>query len=88
MKSLIFTTLLLFTSGPAFGLTATEVIGQRCMECHNQATWERDWTDSATLKRNKFIIIKMLMSGSMPPQNVTGMTQEERDFLIKYVGSL
>lgn len=61
------------------------IFEQRCSQCHNSTWPDKNWMDYETAKKNKNAIKIKVKDQLMPPGNMTNMTTQERDIMIKWV---
>ena len=75
-----------FLNGPlSYDKDAKPIFEKRCAQCHN-ANWPAtNWLDYTVAKDNKDKIKFRLENKSMPPGNSTGMTEDERKTIIKWI---
>ena len=71
-----------------FALSFSEVkpiLDARCVKCHNQYWPDKNWQKEELVIKNKDKIIFKLLTQAMPPNNITGMTEHERNFLVYWL---
>lgn len=61
------------------------MIEKHCSQCHNPNWPDKNWLDYETAKKNKDAIKLRVGNQTMPPGNITNMTQEERNKIIQWV---
>jgi uncharacterized membrane protein len=61
------------------------IIQSRCSQCHNASVPERNWMDYNTAFKHRSMIKLRVENKTMPPGNSTGMTEDERKTIIKWV---
>lgn len=75
----------LSSSNPTFDKDVKPLFEKHCAQCHS-ANWpDKNWLDYETAKKNKDKIKLRVQNLTMPPGNMTNMTKEERDIIIKWV---
>lgn len=86
MKKIIMFVLI---STNVYALTYTKdikpIFKDRCSQCHNETWPDKNWMDYETAKKHKDVIKKRMVEKTMPPSNATGLTDKERDTIIKWV---
>lgn len=61
------------------------ILKDRCAMCHNESTPEMNWMDYKTALKKKDSIKKRLTDKTMPPANITNLTEDEKKMIIKWV---
>ena len=62
------------------------IMKEMCANCHNPGWKDKDFTDYKTAKENAGKIkTRAVIEKTMPPGNITGITDEERETLGKWV---
>lgn len=61
------------------------IFQDKCVLCHNSSMPDKDWMNYELAFKNKDKIKKRLEERTMPPGNVTQMTEEERKLVIQWV---
>jgi uncharacterized membrane protein len=76
---------LLSTLNPTFKADIKPIFKKRCSVCHNAYWADKNWLDYNIVKKNKELIRFRVNNETMPPNNTTLMTKNERDLIIKWI---
>ena len=64
---------------------AKPIFKNRCALCHNEYMPDRNWLNYDQAFKHRSMIKAKMLDRSMPPGNSTGMTEDERKIIIKWV---
>ena len=70
---------------PTYSLDIKPIFKDKCSQCHNQNWPDKNWMDYKTAYKFKDSIKLRLENKTMPPGNVTELTEKERALIIKWV---
>lgn len=85
----LFTTILIIS--PLFNTTYTDVkpiFKKRCALCHNQNGPQKDWLDKNTAEKYADKIRERVSNKTMPPVNITNITEEERKLIVEWTKAI
>jgi len=88
MKLLLISALLLFGTNAgalSFETDVLPIFNIRCNNCHNSRWPEKNWKSYNTVLRNLKPIKKVMMDKTMPPGNMTRMTEKERIIVYTWI---
>lgn len=83
-----FLTLLILLASQSFATTYKDIrpiIDAKCAVCHNESVPQMNWQDYKTAVEKKDKIKTRLSDKTMPPANITELTEDERAKMIKWV---
>ena len=82
-----FLLLISLLSGDVTYSKVQPIFKERCASCHNENWADKNWMDIKVARANADKIKLRVEQRTMPPGNLTGMTDEERELIKAWVNN-
>ena len=81
----LFTTIITSTNNPTYTTDIKPIFETKCIQCHSPSWVDKNWMDYGIAFKNKDKIKIRVQNETMPPGNITELTKNERELIIKWV---